>query len=734
MIITILSISAFIMIICILIHYSQHFRFRSCKEEVILFRKQSTFDKDSIIDRTPHTKTEIMLSRCLQECKLNCCIGVKNNEEFDVFPAAFLIYMIFILIVTGLIILRYITAESNISYTIITPNSSPTNLGNLTILVTSMTKLTLSIYLDWIIYISIFVTTIFESFFSFYRYYTTISSQHFYIPNITAVIKSFLTYTITFTLLFTIQTQLYYPIFPIVFLCYFITNIYWICKLTYVLIESFKKLTSLTNDNCAFKDIQSELIRHVNLVKNISVLCIIISSVYVLAFLIIYNMDIVYYFPIIWAISITCFLFNFIRNRKYVSKCYHSKQELEEKPQTVLNLDTTNSNKEFKINTNFMEGISEGNEIEMKSIEPGAPTNKKFEICVENVDENKKRIDLTNITSHSDDLVLKYNIENNTKLYIKNAPNTGSHSTGDLMSFSNKKTKKFNVSKIFKEIIHLPLINNHELYTTDITQTIEKIQFDIDEKNNNVYIPPNNGKQSPSNDNPDGLIILEESKTKSETNTRIPHETNKYNSKLKLRVTHGISSDNTSQSHLSLNIFDGSTIDTFDDSIDFDDNDAITDLTQYKKPMSTLTLPGTNIINNNVRNNMIGMRSSSNPVLTNVGNDHDAGAGKKHLKIDPKIAMALEHVSSVPVLKSLQSTPDTGHVKSSSVGKSNHRRKRSRHKGIMNNKIIIPKQQLLMMHRNSSAVSVLNLFMKQGFCHKNIISNSVNLSTRNVYK
>ncbi len=101
-----------------------------------------------------------------------------------------------------------------------------------------MTKLTLSIYSDWIIYISILIMIILESFFAFYRYYTTVtSSKYFYSPRITSVLQRFLIYVIILLILFTTQTQLYYWTFPIVFLYYFISNIYWIYKYIILIIS-----------------------------------------------------------------------------------------------------------------------------------------------------------------------------------------------------------------------------------------------------------------------------------------------------------------------------------------------------------------------------------------------------------------------------------------------------------------------------------------------------------------
>ena len=63
----------------------------------------------------------------------------------------------------------------------------------------------------------------------------------------------------------------------------------------------------------------------VRLTRKLSIMSSVLSTVSIAAFIVIYNMEFIYYFPAIWSVSILCFVFNFVRNRQYASeKCCYS--------------------------------------------------------------------------------------------------------------------------------------------------------------------------------------------------------------------------------------------------------------------------------------------------------------------------------------------------------------------------------------------------------------------------
>eukprot|EP01084_Bolivina_argentea_P313605 543094_1 len=181
-----LVISVFIIILFIIIHFSQHFKFSSCNDE-ILIEKQITFDRNTIINHNELNQHYIFFSRyCsdIQNCtsRLHCCCGIRDNQEFDFFPIAFLFYMIFIFCSCILIALRYICNEE--IYWIGYSNNTFIFHNIIHLQYTEITAMSLSLSeMDWFIYICIFISMIWETLFSFYRYYTTmISSKYLYSP------------------------------------------------------------------------------------------------------------------------------------------------------------------------------------------------------------------------------------------------------------------------------------------------------------------------------------------------------------------------------------------------------------------------------------------------------------------------------------------------------------------------------------------------------------------------
>lgn len=124
------------------------------------------------------------------------------------------------------------------------------------------THIIISSYLDFFIYCMIPFIAIWESLFSFYRYYTTLSSsKYFYSLSLRAVFKPFSVNIVIFLILFVVQTQFYYWLFPIVFLYYFTTNIYWIYNVAYLLLKSYARLTGKYTFNCFTFNTYSKLNR-----------------------------------------------------------------------------------------------------------------------------------------------------------------------------------------------------------------------------------------------------------------------------------------------------------------------------------------------------------------------------------------------------------------------------------------------------------------------------------------
>ena len=86
---------------------------------------------------------------------------------------------------------------------------------------------------DFILIYGIMVLALWESLFSFYRYYTTMHSlKSLEVPSAIHVLAVFSIYAVVFMVIFLATMHLYYFIFPLVILCHFLFNMYCTWKFT----------------------------------------------------------------------------------------------------------------------------------------------------------------------------------------------------------------------------------------------------------------------------------------------------------------------------------------------------------------------------------------------------------------------------------------------------------------------------------------------------------------------
>eukprot|EP01083_Nonionella_stella_P249170 861883_1 len=287
----ILVISWCITTMCVLVHLVQHFKCRSYPTS-----------KQSESGGCCHTKHY-----------------PQRRQNVSFFPVSFALYMALILILTSLTILKYTLDETRIVYISFHPLLQFTNKFS-HIHWRAFTSVQMSIsyrYIDYAIYALMIVAMIWESFFYFYRYYTTkITTFYLHSPTLIEVLKPFSFYCTIIVSLFVLQTQLYYYLFPVVIVSFAIGKLYWISQTTRIVIQSAELLAEKKgNKRQAW---QSTLIENVLFMRDVSVICTICSCIYTSAFMVIYNTYVVYLFPPIWTISVICFLLQFIRNRRYL--------------------------------------------------------------------------------------------------------------------------------------------------------------------------------------------------------------------------------------------------------------------------------------------------------------------------------------------------------------------------------------------------------------------------------
>eukprot|EP01083_Nonionella_stella_P025326 69740_1 len=269
-------------------------------------------------------QVQILVCVFVHSCQHFKCRSSQKNEESGLchtkhfkhfFPVLFALYMLLMLILSSFITLKYILNDAFID----THPSLPfTHWRTLT----SIRMSTSYIYIDYAVYALMILAMISESFFHFYRYYTIKSTAfYFYSPTVIDVLKPFSLYMSIIIIFFLLQTQLYYYLFPIVVLSFGIAQFYCILQTSRIVIRfGSAELLEVKKRPDATQRMQSSFIDNVLFMRDLSVICAICSCLYLSAFMIFYNMNIVYLFPFIWSVSITCFVLQFIRNRRYLSK------------------------------------------------------------------------------------------------------------------------------------------------------------------------------------------------------------------------------------------------------------------------------------------------------------------------------------------------------------------------------------------------------------------------------
>lgn len=360
-------------------------------------------------------------------------------------------------IISGLILFKYIYEESIILTQFHHYNDDfmdyidlfKDNLFSNTDKFYHLTRLQILSYLDFIIYGLITIAMVWEMLFSYYRYYSTIvSAKYFYQINLSKVLKSFSIHIMIFVTLLIIQTQFYFWSLPIVILYYFVTNIFWINKVAQLLISSYEQLTESLNTDFKLNQFQTDLIHCVKIMRKLSMISSVLSTINIIAFTVIYNMKIVYYFPIIWSLSILSFVFNFVRNRQYLNEkcCFYSSfcrkipsitrlisspdvESDDSLPSTVLQLAPTTSeisppvsNRNTQITIPTIAAIPTSNQIQ-ENLDRNHRASRSYNslpIQFRNHNQtHEKRINLENYVSHSDNTNLNTNLTVNKNDHVQ---------------------------------------------------------------------------------------------------------------------------------------------------------------------------------------------------------------------------------------------------------------------------------------------------------------------------
>eukprot|EP01083_Nonionella_stella_P139817 427306_1 len=123
------------------------------------------------------------------------------------------------------------------------------------------------------------ILSIWESLFSFYRYYATKSSIHsFCAASLSTVLSRFIIYIILFVCVFCIYVHLFYPIFPLLIILHCVSNMY--CNLSFasILIQQYSHFLSQHSQGTYVNEMDMDILESVYIMKKWSIFCNILRS------------------------------------------------------------------------------------------------------------------------------------------------------------------------------------------------------------------------------------------------------------------------------------------------------------------------------------------------------------------------------------------------------------------------------------------------------------------------
>ena len=162
-----------------------------------------------------------------------CLLPREDDEDFDFFPAAFLFYSLFLMLLSILVMTVQILDITTNGHTLTAATLFSSRSDHQSLLlheveINSAKDLSITLCItDYALIYGVMVLALWQSLFSFYRYYTTMRSLVSMDRTPTSrVLLLFSIYALTFTLLFLSMIHIYYFLFPVVVLLHFVFNLY----------------------------------------------------------------------------------------------------------------------------------------------------------------------------------------------------------------------------------------------------------------------------------------------------------------------------------------------------------------------------------------------------------------------------------------------------------------------------------------------------------------------------
>ena len=228
---TIAVVTLIILSLILCLHYTQHFKLAiKCLARPMIYpsgARNSALQRQ--IDRLSRvkaisTKLNLCTSPHIQtSCSGACCKFLSiDGEDFDFFPKSFLYYVIFVMLLTMLIIVSEILSCSD---------KKTHRLSYDSYALSQLHHMQTAQNFDYVLIYGFMVLCVWQSLFSFYRYYSTLyGTQKLESFSMRKLFQIFRIYAIIFCAVYVITIHVYYYLLPAVIITFASFNCYCLYK------------------------------------------------------------------------------------------------------------------------------------------------------------------------------------------------------------------------------------------------------------------------------------------------------------------------------------------------------------------------------------------------------------------------------------------------------------------------------------------------------------------------
>eukprot|EP00485_Elphidium_margaritaceum_P002614 CAMPEP_0202696394 /NCGR_PEP_ID=MMETSP1385-20130828/9684_1 /ASSEMBLY_ACC=CAM_ASM_000861 /TAXON_ID=933848 /ORGANISM="Elphidium margaritaceum" /LENGTH=477 /DNA_ID=CAMNT_0049352553 /DNA_START=189 /DNA_END=1622 /DNA_ORIENTATION=- len=232
-----------------------------------------------------------------------CSLYFVDGETLNFFPLSFLFYMICHILLCCAMVVRILPAP----FDYVSPKLSDAHSF------VSHGSLHASDMFDRVLTYIVMVLTIWHCSFSFYQYSTTVLSS-----SSCVILLNFSVYAALFSLLFFIDVEFYFWLFPVVLAMHCVLDGYCTLKFSSVVIEQFKCFLENENNISPQYYENVDMLRTIYLVRRVSLMSCVLETISLGVLLIAYTADVIYYLPLLYSIKCLLFAYNFVRNRTFI--------------------------------------------------------------------------------------------------------------------------------------------------------------------------------------------------------------------------------------------------------------------------------------------------------------------------------------------------------------------------------------------------------------------------------